>query len=56
MVIVKIVEWTFLKENMWTESKRVYHMMIQRGRGALEKIIMSNSYIPVLLLGGGGPR
>lgn len=57
MVVVKIMEWNFLKENILTESKRVYHFYgTERGSVAFEKIIVSNSYMPVIVLSGGGTK
>lgn len=61
-VIVKITEWTFLKGNVLVESKREQILGInhiygtERGRGILEKIILSNSYVPAIVLDGGGTK
>ena len=61
-IIVKITEWTFLKENLLTESKReqilgVKHIYgTERERGALEKIILSNYYVPAVVLDCGGTK
>lgn len=57
------MEWTFLKENLLTESKREQILRVydiygtERGRGALEKmIIMSSYHRPVVVPNGGGTK
>lgn len=57
MVVVKIMEWALLKENMLTESKRVHRFYeTERGRGGLEIIIMRSYNVPVMVPGGGGTK
>lgn len=57
MVVVKIMEWNFLKENISTETKRVHHFYgTERESVAFEKIIVSNDYVPVIVLSGGGAK
>lgn len=57
IMVVKIMEWNFLKENILTETKRVHHFYgTEKGSVAFEKIMVSNGYVPVSVLSGGGTK